>query len=101
MSFDITWLAVLLVSIAAHRLWALWLFTEITRPLRERLQKLDGWWGRKLAYLSGCGFCVSVWAGGMATGLWTLGPLGQVAVFGLVAGSGALFYEMLMTRINR
>lgn len=89
----------LLLSFAAHRLWALWFGAEIVRPLRERMMQRGG----RLAYLAGCQFCVSVWAGAAAVGIYAL-PYGEWGVLALAAGNLVTFldrfYRMFLTLEN-
>ena len=46
-----------LLGLAAHRLWVLWLTQEIFRPLRERLGRIHP----KVQYLVNCASCTSIW----------------------------------------
>lgn len=87
----------LLIALAAHRLWATWLYMEVARPLRERVMRL----GPKFAYGASCTFCVSAWAGAAAVGLWYSGSWGRVAILALAIGPLVLLYEILMTVVTR
>src|SRR5581483_2982888 len=62
-----------IIAMAANRLWALWFFSEIFKRPREILTARSGW----LGYLASCQFCVTIWAGFAATFLWLISPLGQ------------------------
>jgi hypothetical protein len=72
----------IIVGLAANRFWSIWLASELTKPLRDYLSKRGGWIG----YLSGCPFCLSVWAGFMAWGCWQSGYVGKFIDIGLAAG---------------
>lgn len=79
----------LILGLAAHRFWAIWLFAEIARPLREKLIQRGGY----IAYLSNCQFCLSVWSGFLAWLLWSLGWAGEWTVIGFALGSVLQFVD--------
>lgn len=89
---EVAWL-----SFGAYRLWSIWLYAEISRPWRERLQRRGG----KIGYLAGCGFCVSVWAGFVALGLWSAGTAGQWLIMGLVVGGFVPMIEVGIEVLTR
>lgn len=61
----------LILTLASHRLWFLWLTQEIFRPIRERLQERGGWIG----YLAGCQVCTSVWISAFIVSISTFGGI--------------------------
>ena len=67
-----------ILGVACHRLTGMW-FEEIAAPARRWLMRRQN----RLAYLSQCPVCLSVWAGGAVLGVWhtPLWPL--VAVIAL------------------
>jgi hypothetical protein len=81
-----------LIGLAAHRLWAIWLFSELVAPLRNKLVAKGG----KIGYLASCQFCISVWAGLLATGLFMLGEIGYTLSAALAAGVAVFGYQNIM-----
>lgn len=63
--------ALVLIGLAAHRLWLLWHQSEIFRPAREWMVSKGG----RLGYFSSCAMCTATWAGAIMTGLWQVWPL--------------------------
>lgn len=83
--------------LGAHRLWSIWLYSDLAYPLKHWMHERGG----KIAYLSGCPFCLSVWAGFIALILWLFGFWGQMLLWGLTAGAGVLVTEVLLTKLNK
>ena len=77
-------MTLILLSLAAHRLWAIWHGAEIARPFRERIVRRGG----KIGYLASCEFCTSVWAGLLATLFWPWISWLEVPIYALAAGVG-------------
>jgi len=57
-------------ALAVHRLTGLLVDDEVTRPLRERVERL----GDRAAYLAHCPRCVSVWVAAGWLGLTVAAP---------------------------
>lgn len=89
---------VIIIGLAAHRLWDLWFVAEFLRPVRERVWRLDGPVGKWAAYGSSCQFCVSVWCGFIALAAWLAHPLIPVA---LAAGAVLWMWQAILTRVMR
>lgn len=87
----------LLVGMAAHRLWAIWLTQEIALPVRAALMRRGGWIG----YLASCPFCTSVWAGAAALALWAAVPYGRLVVLALAAGLCVAVIQVLFGLVEK
>ncbi len=87
------WLDVLILAAATQRLLGIWMNERITEPIRLRLQARGGW----VAYLAGCGQCLSVWFAGGTVAAWGLGgPLVRAVVIALAISGVALAWNSLM-----
>lgn len=98
MSLDTASMSTLVIlGLAAHRLWLLWLTQEIFRPVRERLSKIHP----KVAYLLNCGICTSVWVGAGVGGTWSLDWPLRGLVWILALSEMIAIMESVMRMVDR
>lgn len=86
----------LLVGAAVHRLVAIWLREELARPLRMWAQSKRG----RMAYLSTCPLCLSVWASAICLALWQSSAVGRFVVGILSLSELAIWIDALLSRAS-
>lgn len=89
--------ALVVMGLAAHRLWIFWLTQEIFRPVREYLSKLHP----KVEYLVNCGNCISVWVGVAIGAAWWLDGWSRGLVWVLALSEAIVISEKLLIAVGR
>lgn len=82
----------LILGFAVHRAITIWSADDLLKPLREWTFKT------RVAPITRCPFCISVWFAAFFYLLWCLGWLAQIPIIVLGVSGVAVFMEMILRK---
>jgi hypothetical protein len=106
-----------LMALAAHRLWLIWLNQVVWMSPGQGMQTvaflekkdnpyefIRAWFRKRhwvIQYGASCAICSGVQIAAVVSGLWWLGPVGRGAIWILAVSTGLSFYDDVISSLSK